>query len=137
MHHIIYLSWATIPFTEAQLQALLTQSRQRNAELAVTGILLYGNERFLQVLEGEEAVVQQVYAQIRQDVRHHNILTFANKPVTERAFPEWAMGFQVLASQQFAQVVGYLGPPERPVSLPGFSYSDLHLFDLLRSFVLP
>jgi hypothetical protein len=89
------------------------------------------------VLEGEEALVQEVYAQIRQDPRHHNILTFANKPIAERAFQEWAMGFQSLTKPQFEQIVGYLGPPEVPVSLADFSYSDMHLFDLLRSFVLP
>jgi uncharacterized protein YaaQ len=137
MHHIIYLSWATTPFTTAQLQKLLTGARRRNTELAVTGILLYGNERFVQVLEGEEALVQEVYAQIRQDARHRNILTFANKPVAERAFREWAMGFQALTAPQFEQVVGYLGPPGVPVSLAGFSSTDSHLFDLLRSFMLP
>jgi hypothetical protein len=46
-------------------------------------------------------------------------------------------GFQSLTTPQFEQIVGYLGPPEVPVSLAGFSYSDMHLFDLLRSFVLP
>jgi hypothetical protein len=56
MHHIIYLSRATGPFTEAQLQGLLTRARRRTTELAVTGVLLYGSERFLQVLEGEEVV---------------------------------------------------------------------------------
>jgi hypothetical protein len=65
---------------------LLTHAQRLNAELAVTGMLLYGNERFLQVLEGEAEVVQEIYAQIKQDARHHNILTFANKPVAERAF---------------------------------------------------
>jgi uncharacterized protein YaaQ len=137
MHHIIYLSWATAPFTTAQLQQLLTSARQRNTELALTGILLYGNGRFMQVLEGEEDRVQHVYAQIRQDARHYNILTFANKPIAARAFQEWAMGFQLLTAPQFEQVVGYLGPPEMPVSLAGFSQTDTFLFDLLRSFVLP
>jgi uncharacterized protein YaaQ len=137
MHHIIYLSWATRPFTAAQLHQVLTSARRRNTELAVTGVLLYGNERFLQVLEGEADVVQQVYAHIRQDPRHRNILTFANKAVAARAFQEWAMGFQALTAPQFEQVVGYLGPPEAPISLAGLSYQDSHLFDLLRSFVLP
>lgn len=137
MHHIMYLSWATTPFTTAQLEELLKSARRRNTDLALTGVLLYGNERFLQVLEGEKESVQHVYAQIRQDVRHYNILTFANKPIAERAFQEWAMGFQVLSAQQVEQVVGYLGPPEGQVSLAGFSYTDTFLFDLLRSFVLP
>lgn len=91
----------------------------------------------MQVLEGEEDAVQEVYAQIRQDPRHTNFITFANKPVAQRAFTEWAMAFQSVSSQQFAGVVGYLGPTDTPVSMAGLSYDDMHLFDLLRSFVLP
>jgi hypothetical protein len=47
MHHIIYMSYARAPFTSAQLYQLLLQARRRNEELAITGILLYGNERFM------------------------------------------------------------------------------------------
>ncbi|RZJ86778.1 MAG: BLUF domain-containing protein [Hymenobacter sp.] len=137
MHHIIYLSWATISFTNAQLDRLLTGARRRNTELAVTGILFYGNGRFLQVLEGEEEIVQEIYAHIKRDPRHGNILTFANKPIAERAFKEWAMAFQPLASQQFEDIVAYLGPPDVPVNTAGLSDTDRHLFDLLRAFVLP
>lgn len=137
MHHILYLSLATTPFTNRQLQSLLINARRRNTELGVTGILLYGNERFLQILEGEEDMVQEVYAHIRRDPRHTNILTFANKPVAERAFKEWAMAFQPIASQQFDDIVGYLGPPDMPVRTAGLSDKDKYLFDLLRAFVLP
>lgn len=137
MHHIIYLSWAVAPFTTAQLQRLLTRARQRNTELAITGILLYGNEQFMQVLEGEEEVVQELYAQIRKDPRHHNILTFANKAVAQRAFPEWAMAFPSVSAQQFAAVTGYLPPASVPARVAGFSSADSHLFDVLRSFVQP
>lgn len=137
VHHIIYLSWATAPLTNKQLQHLLVCARQRNTQLAVTGILLYGNERFVQVLEGEEEAVQAVYAHIRRDARHQNILTFANKPTAQRAFTDWAMAFQPITSQQFDDVVGHLGPPNTSLHLAGLSCSDGQLFDLLRSFVLP
>ncbi|RZK61154.1 MAG: BLUF domain-containing protein [Hymenobacter sp.] len=86
MHHIIYLSLAVKPFTSEQLEKLLAVARRRNTELAITGILFYGNERFLQVLEGEEEAVRAVYASIKRDPRHQNIITYANKPITQRAF---------------------------------------------------
>ncbi|MGI4862974.1 MAG: BLUF domain-containing protein [Janthinobacterium lividum] len=137
MHHIIYLSWATFPFTNEQLQSLLTLARRRNTELAITGILLYGNECFLQVLEGEQELVQELYALIRRDPRHGNFITFVDKPVAQRAFADWVMAFQPVSAQQLDDVVGYLGSPAAPVNTVGLSYSDNHLFDLLRSFVLP
>ena len=137
MHHIIYLSWATTPFTDAQLQELLAVSHTRNALLGVTGILFYGNERFVQVLEGEEAAVRAVYARIRRDARHGNFITYANKPVAQRAFAKWAMAFEPTSPQRFERLVGYLGATTTPVDTTGLSYTDLHLYDLLRSFVEP
>jgi uncharacterized protein YaaQ len=137
MHHIIYLSWATVPLTDKQLEHLLVVARQRNTKLAVTGVLFYGNERFMKVLEGEEETVRALYAQIRQDARHNNILTFADKPVAQRAFMEWSMAFQLLTPQQLQDVVGHLGATDTPMNTAGLSNTDTRLFDLLRSFVLP
>lgn len=47
------------------------------------------------------------------------------------------MAFQPVSSQQFDDIVGYLGPTGVPVNTAGLSYTDTRLFDLLRSFVLP
>jgi hypothetical protein len=137
MHHIIYLSWATVPFTDQQLQTLLVLARRRNTELAVTGILLYGNERFVQVLEGEVDILQELYAHIKRDTRHGNIITFANKPVAQRAFAEWTMAFPSITSQQLENVVGLLGPTNVPMNTAGLAHADMQLFDILRAFVLP
>lgn len=137
MHHIIYLSWATVPLTDRQLRELLLSARRRNAELDVTGVLLYGNECFMQLLEGEKEIVQELYAHIRRDARHHNIITFADKAVGRRAFAEWAMAFQPVSSQQFDKIVGYLGSPQVPLHTVGLSGQDQRVFDTLRAFVLP
>jgi hypothetical protein len=136
MHRIIYLSWATIPFTNAQLQRLLTLARKRNRELAVTGILLYGNERFVQVIEGEADTVKELYTHIRRDPRHSNFITFANNPAAQRVFADWTMAFQPVTSQQFDDVVGYLGLPSVARSTMDLPYSEGHLFDVLRSFIM-
>lgn len=137
MYHIIYLSWAVVPFTNAQLQRLLTRARRRNTELAITGILLYGNEQFVQVLEGEEDVVRELYGHIRQDERHTNFITFADKTIAHRSFKDWAMAFHPVSTQQFDDVVGYLSPCKVPAQVADFSAHDNKLFDLLRSFVQP
>jgi hypothetical protein len=137
MHHIIYLSCAVAPFTSAQLQALLTLAHRRNTELAITGVLFYANERFLQVLEGEEEAVRALYELIKRDPRHHSVIAYADKPIIERSFGEWAMAFQPSSPQQVLQLAGYLGPTDVPVEVAGLSPKDKSLFDLLRSFTLP
>jgi hypothetical protein len=137
MHHIIYLSWATHPFSDEQLHALLQQARSHNTQADITGILLYGNGCFLQVLEGEEATVRRLYEHIKCDGRHRDVAAYADKAVTQRAFAEWAMAFQATTPQQFEEVVGYLRPAAVTVDASRLSLVDMHLLDLLRSFTLP
>lgn len=137
MHRIVYLSLATVPLTPEQLALLLAQARQHNAELDVTGVLLYGNERFLQVLEGEKQAVQGLYESIRRDPRHQNLITYVDAPATQRAFPEWGMAFQTGNVQQLVEAAGYLGPPNVRISTLGLSPFERHILALLRSFTQP
>lgn len=137
MHHIIYLSWAVAPFSNEQLQELLTLARQRNTELGITGILFYGNERFMQLLEGEEEEIRALYELIRRDPRHQHIIAYADKPITQRLFAQWAMAFQTSHACQDAQLPGYLGPTNVAVDTSSLTQVDKNLFDLLRSFTLP
>lgn len=137
MHHIIYLSWATTPFSDQQLHELLQQARQHNTQCGITGIMLYGNGYFMQVLEGEQATVHALYERIKQDGRHRDVTAYADKAITQRAFGEWAMAFHHASPQQLAQVAGYLAPDQVRVDAKRLALVDIHLIDLLRSFTLP
>ena len=87
---IIYLSHAKVAFNEAQLQQLLRQASSRNQALDVTSMLLYGQEQFLQVLERQQALVQNLYDHIQRDPRHRDVTTFADKQIAHRFFEGWA-----------------------------------------------
>jgi hypothetical protein len=137
MHHIIYLSWATTLLSDEQLHPLLQKARNHNAELGVTGLLLYGNGCFLQVLEGEEATVRDLYEQIKRDARHRDVTAYADKAITQRAFAGWAMAFQATTPEQFEQLVGYLPPADVILDASRLSAVDKDLLDLLRSFTQP
>jgi hypothetical protein len=134
MHRIIYLSWASAPLDDSQLKELLRVARWRNTQLHITGMMLYGNERFMQVLEGEEKTVRRLYEQIKRDARHQHITTYSDKPITERAFGEWAMAFYATTPQQFEEVAGYLAPTEVAIDASRLTLADMHLIDILRSF---
>lgn len=47
---------------------------------------------FLQFLEGEETVLNRVYAKIDMDKRHKNVQKLFDQAIEERAFPDWSMG---------------------------------------------
>jgi hypothetical protein len=137
MHHLIYLSRASQPFTETQLQDLLADSRRANTQQNLSGILLYGNNQFLQVLEGEESAVRAAYARIGRDPRHQNLTVFADKTIEQRAFADWHMAYQPLDPQTLLDTLGYVAPGQLQLARPDLSQVDTQLVQLLRSFVLP
>ena len=103
----VYASSATQPFSGEELRALLQQSRRNNAALGVSGMLLYKNGNFLQVLEGREATVRGLAVKIQRDPRHTDVTTLLEGFENEYQFPDWSMGFQDLESEEAKGTLGY------------------------------
>lgn len=92
MHRILYISTTRAPIDEAQVDQILIASRRNNARADITGLLVIGGRRFLQVLEGPEAAVAETFERISRDPRHFAIVKLNDKAIAERAFAGWAMG---------------------------------------------
>lgn len=90
---LVYASAANVHFDAQQLETLLERARANNESLGVTGMLLYKDETFFQVLEGEPRLVHSLYDKIELDSRHSNVLLLVQREITERNFGEWSMGF--------------------------------------------
>jgi hypothetical protein len=93
MIYLAYCSAATALMSNADLIALLRTSRKNNEALGITGMLLYHEGSFMQVLEGEKEAVQSTYRKILIDRRHHNLIKMLDGPIEQRSFREWSMGF--------------------------------------------
>lgn len=106
LRQVVYLSSATQPFSEAMLVALLEGARARNAANAITGILLYAEQDFLQVLEGSPDAVEALLARIRRDKRHRGLIVVHDRPAASRDFSEWAMGYRPADDSEIAAVRG-------------------------------
>ena len=104
--HCIYASTAASIFMESDIPALLEHARRANAERAVTGMLLYIEGGFFQVLEGDEAIVDNVYDRITRDPRHSKITLIVREPISVRDFSEWTMGFCAVNAREAGQLVG-------------------------------
>ena len=72
MRQVLYVSAAAETFRESDLESILESSRRNNPEHGVTGMLLYMDLGFLQILEGPDAGVEVVLAAVRKDSRHEN-----------------------------------------------------------------
>jgi hypothetical protein len=94
MQRILYISTARDGFDEAALDGILRSSRRNNAAVGVTGLLVVGGRRFLQVLEGPEDAVASVFERISRDPRHFAVVRLSRKTIETRTFGEWAMGYR-------------------------------------------
>jgi hypothetical protein len=104
--HCIYTSRASPSFEEHDIPALLELARCNNAARGITGMLLYVERTFFQVLEGEEQAVTEMFDRIQGDTRHRSVTQIIRDPVYERAFSEWSMGF---ANLDFSEVNSHIG----------------------------
>jgi len=103
---LIYCSAEGRPFSSADLMRLLTRARSRNAALGVTGILLYSEGSFFQVLEGEPSAVDGLFADICRDKRHGGITLIIREPIARRSFGDWTMGYADVAPRDLDTIVG-------------------------------
>ena len=93
---LLYVSGATRAMTGDDLDDILETSRRNNAGRDVTGVLLYAEDTFIQVLEGERSVVQALARRIRGDGRHRNFMVLVEREAEIRAFGAWQMAFKRL-----------------------------------------
>lgn len=132
MKYLIYLSTAVELQNQEQLLQILKTSRRNNAANHITGMLLYGEGTFVQVLEGEENVVNETYKRISADQRHFGLIKLAEGNLVQRNFPEWSMGFKSANPEELDEFKGFIHPAGK-----GFlNDKDIHpTIILLKTFV--
>ena len=91
--HLCYVSTETEHLTQEDLVALLGVARTANTEQDVTGLLLYREGSFSQLLEGKQAAVNHIFEVIRQDPRHKEVRILFSGEIETREFSDWRMGF--------------------------------------------
>lgn len=130
MIHLVYVSYASHKMSEEDLVALLEQSRSRNAKQAVTGMLLYVEGMFFQLLEGEEKDVKEIYEAVARDDRNKWNIVLLEEKIDERTFPDWSMGFKQLSGNDLSTMEGFsdfLASENHPDFFKGKSDAALNL----------
>ena len=127
MHALLYRSRARPGLLASDLNAIIETAEDRNHQLGVTGLLLYGQlpavpgapGEFVQWIEGDEEAVEGLYGDIAHDHRHFDPEVLARGPIAEltansgivttvgRLFPAWSMGL-VRLSELPATLSGFL-----------------------------
>ncbi|HEY0307363.1 MAG TPA: BLUF domain-containing protein [Acidobacteriaceae bacterium] len=106
LSHLMYASVATAPLDADGLKDLLKQSRAFNKLHSITGMLLYSDNNFFQVIEGPRTAIEALFQTILRDKRHTQVTLIIQEPISRRYFDDWSMGFSNIPSVELAGIDG-------------------------------
>lgn len=104
---LIYISNSTQFDSEEKLAELLKVSRKNNSKNGLTGMLLYHDGQFFQVLEGKEEDVMATFEKIKRDIRHRACRKMAVIDIENREFRDWTMGYYKFQKSDTELALGY------------------------------
>jgi hypothetical protein len=129
---LLYASRAKTIIDKTTVDSILAKSRHKNPELGITGILCYGGNIYMQVLEGGRDGVNHLYNTIVRDARHEQVMMLHYEEVSERRFAGWTMGQVNLEKLNPTTLLKY---SEKPVLNP-FAVSGKVSMALLEELIL-
>jgi hypothetical protein len=93
MHVIVYKSKNLISGKnlEKEIQNIISVAKDRNSKEDITGILIFNNNHFLQIIEGSKKSLKSLMADIENDKRHKDIEYLIDEPIKRRGFDSWNM----------------------------------------------
>lgn len=105
---LIYVSTASKEMGVNDLATILNTSAQHNQKTEITGMLLYGQGRFIQVLEGSATDVDELMSRIKVDPRHHYVNVIDRHVIRSRDFSNWSMGFHLVSESEISSNPSYV-----------------------------
>ena len=95
---LCYVSTAAENLSLPEVEELLQTTTEKNNRNQITGILLFSNGNFFQVLEGEKKVVRNLFTVIQEDHRHYDLIPIFHKEIAEPSFNRYEGDFLSLDS---------------------------------------
>jgi hypothetical protein len=121
---LTYTSRARLDLTDEELNDIHQTARHLNALDGVTGLLLFDGSRFLQIVEGSEAAIDNLVERLRLDRRHSAFEVRDERFVERRSFSDWSMelvrisaGYRDARDEVAAILPAAVAPPVRELVL--------------------
>lgn len=93
---ICYTSLYTENISAFNLEMLFHETRLNNNNLNIKGVLVAKNNRFFQILEGPDTIIDNLFAVIKKDSRHHQITEVLNTPIAAYSFENFGTGYNTI-----------------------------------------
>lgn len=100
LSQLVYVSNRKSNCTQEEIDKIVASCKKNNPALGITGVLLYSESKFIQLVEGESNVITELYDKIKKDPRHSNTMMVSYAPIKEKSFPSWHMGTRLLTKNE-------------------------------------
>ena len=105
--NLVYISKAVRPMNSDDFLSLLIPARENNHRLQINGMLLYQRQAFLQVLEGRQSVIENLFKSIVKDERHTDVTLLLKRPIAVREYADWDLKFINLDTINLSKIKSY------------------------------
>jgi len=105
--YVSYMSHQSRVMSDEDINKLLFQIREKNKRLAITGLLLLIQGKFVQYIEGSKSEISNVYESIKNDPRHNELLLLDSGEIEERQFQDWSMAYKKINNSMVEDLTGY------------------------------
>ena len=110
---LLYISNSTPELDQRDLDSIIEKSRQNNPARDISGLLIYADGIFIQVLEGNQPQVHQLFEKICDDNRHDSVEIVGEYPIQERLFSQWSMALITTSRDELGRITGTTGMLDR------------------------
>lgn len=137
VYFLIFISSTSHEWADDELITMLEKSRVNNRCREITGMLLYYQRNFIEILEGSRETIESLFSEkIALDPRHRGIIKLLSGYEPHRSFPTWSMGFRRVDQSEVAEHLASFNPAveahEIPEGSPEGIYHPMLVF--LRAF---
>lgn len=136
LHRIIYMSTAVGVLRAEELDRIYLRAQAANARAGLTGLMLFYEGAFLQVLEGPTAGVTSLMEKIRRDRRHSGLVVLESSSTTERNFDN-SLNFVSARKLSAGEKQAFSELRQAVAARAGASMPGLGLSDFLATFAAP
>ena len=92
LYTFVYCSRAAEGVDDAEVGRIVEAAQRHNLARGITGVLVFGNGVFFQLIEGPAAQIQKLIATLHCDPRHYDVVSLDwSEERRERLYPNWEM----------------------------------------------
>ena len=88
-----YVSRANKEMEIEEIREILKEAERNNTANAITGMLIYKDNIFLQTIEGSRSRINRLLHNLIDDDRHHDLQVLEARELTHREWAKWSMNY--------------------------------------------